>query len=129
MHEGVSMSSPAAKPGKPVELANDALAQLYANLHPALLSGLIVFNFPSLVRDPINTLLAQAPLVALLQAAYCIICLPSTGQTAPAGAKAGPKKKSPKAAQDIWAKLVVRRTWDAVSPFTLCPHRLGVSMR
>lgn len=95
---------------KPIEILRSQYALLYANLHPVLLLSVVVLNFSSLVRDPVPTLLGLAPTITTLQVIYCIVCLPSTGQAAPSGAKAGSKKKTVKTQQDIWAKAVVRRS-------------------
>lgn len=100
-------AEPAQKSVKHVEILPDQIAQLYANLHPVLLFSLIPFSFKSLVNDPVNTLLGLAPTVLIIQAIYCIACLPSSGQTPPSAHKPGQKKKPSKPAQDIWARVVV----------------------
>lgn len=97
----------ASPPSKPVDILSSQTSQLYSNLHPILLSSILAFSFKTLVHDPVNTLLGLAPTVAILQALYCVICLPSTGQTPPPVRKPGEKKKPQKAGQDIWAKIVV----------------------
>lgn len=110
----MSASTPNAKPtqaeapSKPIDLIQSQYSLLYGNLHPILLLSLGVFSFNSLVSDPVNTLLGLAPTVATLQAVYCILCLPSTGQAPPTAHKPGQKKKAAKPVQDIWAKVVVR---------------------
>ncbi|RMY75969.1 hypothetical protein D0863_02257 [Hortaea werneckii] len=96
----------ASPPSKPVEILSSQTSQLYSNLHPILLSSILAFSFKTLVHDPVNTLLGLAPTIAILQALYCVICLPSTGQTPPPVRKPGEKKKPQKAGQDIWAKIV-----------------------
>ncbi|KAK4546827.1 hypothetical protein LTR36_001559 [Oleoguttula mirabilis] len=93
-------------PAKPVNLLQSQPSQFYANLHPILLLSLPLFSFKSLVNDPVNTLLGLTPALAILQAIYCVVCLPSTGQAPPAPHKPGQKKKAGKPAQDIWAKVV-----------------------
>lgn len=106
-------SQQATKPPDPqksikhVDILQSQYSYLFANLHPVLLLSLVPFSFKSLVNDPVNTLLGLAPTVALVQAIYCIVCLPSTGQTPPPAHKPGQKKKSGKPVQDIWAKVVV----------------------
>lgn len=96
------------KPLKPVDILQNQPSILFANLHTVLLLSLVPISFRSLVNDPVNTLLGLAPTVAIVQAIYCIVCLPSTGQTPPPAHKPGQKKKSGKPVQDIWAKVVVR---------------------
>ena len=93
---------------KPVDILQTQLSLLYANLHPILLLSILLFSFRSLVEDPVNTLLGLAPTVAIVQALYCVLCLPSTGQIPAPAPKPGQKKKAAKPAQDIWAKVVVR---------------------
>jgi hypothetical protein len=95
----------------PIEVLTTPESRFYANLHPILLLAIFIAAFRSLVADPINTLLGLAPTVAILQAAYCILCLPSSGNPAPAPPKPGQKKKKPaKPTQDLAAKIVVRRS-------------------
>lgn len=112
----MSSSSPNAKApapaqmAKPIDILQTQLSQHYANLHPILLLSILLFSFRPLVSDPVNMLLALAPTVAMLQALYCVICLPSTGQTPAPAPKPGQKKKVSKPAQDIWARIVVRTT-------------------
>lgn len=95
--------APVAVPLKPVDILQTQTAQSYAHLHPILLLSGLLLSFRSLVQDPVNTLLGLAPTVTILQAVYCVLCLPIPGQAA----KAGQKKKVSKQSQDIWSKIVV----------------------
>lgn len=109
------MSSPqanakAAAPvpiSKPIDIVQTQFSLLYANLHPVLLLSILLFGFRTLVEDPVNTLLGLAPTITILQAVYCVLCLPSTGQTPAPTPKPGQKKKAAKPVQDVWAKVVV----------------------
>lgn len=93
---------------KPVVVLQDQVSLLVRNLQPILLVSLLPVFFTRLVQDPASTLLALAPTVALVQAIYCVCCLPSTGQSVtPAVLKPGQKKKAAKPAQDLGARLVV----------------------
>lgn len=92
---------------KPIEVFSNDTSRLAANLHPILLSSVLIFSFKSLVRDPVNTLIGLAPTVAIVQLAYCVICLPSTGQPPPPAHKPGQKKKIAKPVQDLGTKAVV----------------------
>lgn len=105
---GASKSQETAKSTRHVDVLPDNASQFYANLHPVLLLSLIPFSFKSLVNDPVNTLLGLAPAVLLVQAIYCVVCLPSSGQNPPTKSKPGEKRKPAKPAQDIWSKIVVR---------------------
>ena len=94
-------------PTKPIDIFQTQYSLIYANVHPVLLLSLLLFNFGALVQDPVSALTKSIVGTALLQAIYCVVCLPSTGQsTAKSGSK-GQKKKGAKASQDIWSKLVV----------------------
>ncbi|USW48118.1 Putative GPI biosynthesis protein Pig-F [Septoria linicola] len=98
---------PATLPaGKAVDILPSSASQLFSNLHPILLLSVVPIAFGSLVADPVTTLLGLAPTTLALQAIYCVLCLPHTGNTTSPKQKPGPKAKSPKPAQDIWAKLV-----------------------
>ncbi|KAH9826193.1 Glycosylphosphatidylinositol anchor biosynthesis protein 11 [Teratosphaeria destructans] len=91
-------------PAKPIDILPNQIATLYANLHPVLLLSIVLVNFRLLVQDPVSTLAAVAPITGLLQAVYCVLCLPSTGQAPPP--KPGQKKKTTKNGQDVWARIV-----------------------
>ena len=119
MHDfAMSSSTPNAKaavpaiPEKPIDILQTQVSLLYANLHPVLLLSILVFSFNTLVDDPVNTLLGLAPTLAVIQALYCVLCLPSTGQTPAPTPKPGQKKKAVKPAQDVWAKVVVSELAD-----------------
>lgn len=103
--DGKSATTPS--PLKPIDLLQNPASQLYANLHPILLISILLFSFKTLVQNPVGTLLGLAPTVTILQALYCVLCLPSSGQTPAATSKPGQKKKPAKPAQDVWAKVVV----------------------
>ena len=49
----------------------------------------------------------ETPVVAVLQATYCVVCLPYSRQTPSAQPKPGQKRKAPKQAQELWARIVV----------------------
>ena len=94
-------SPPEAQPrrivpvSKQIALLPSDSAQLYTHIHPVLVLGSLFFLFPSLVDDPVGTLLwALVPLSAL-QATYCVICLPpSSGSSTPqATPSRTPKRK------------------------------------
>lgn len=110
LHPSPSTMNPFATP-KPTDLLPTSTSLLYANLHPILLLSILAFTFPAVVADPVPALLGLAPTTALLQGLYCVLCLPSTGQSPPEEKrKGGEKRKAGKAAgsQDVWAKVVVR---------------------
>jgi phosphatidylinositol glycan class F len=91
---------------KPVALLQNQMSLLVSNLQPILLGSLLPVFFGSLVRDPVNTLIALVPTVAIIQAVYCVFCLPSSGHPAPTKLKPGQKSQS-KQKTDLGAQLVV----------------------
>lgn len=107
----IPASKPAPTPlpqAKPTELLHDQYSFLAANLHPVILLSGLALSFNRLVQDPVMTLARAAPVVIILQALYCFLCLPSTGQAPPQ-----PKnkwKKQAKPSQDFGARAVVRPT-------------------
>ena len=101
-------SAPVQSQLKPTDILGGQYSFSYSNLQPVLLLGTLLFSFRSLVNDPVNTLLGLAPTVALVQLAYCVLCLPSSGQAPSTPLKPGQKKKASKPAQDLGVKVVVR---------------------
>ena len=116
--------APASPPSKPIDVLQTQSSLLYTNLHPVLLLSLLLFSFKTLVADPVNTLLGLVPTIAILQAIYCVLCLPSAGQTPPTAPKAGQKRKPAKPAQDIWARVVVRES-NPRSPIQTLTNRIA----
>jgi hypothetical protein len=110
----MASKSPSA-PSKPIEIFQTQPSQLIANLHPILLLSVLIFSFKSLVNDPVNTLIGIAPTIALVQAIYCVVCLPSTGQAPPPPLKPGQKRKAASFTQDLGAKVVVCSWLDGAS--------------
>ena len=93
---------------KPVDILQTQPSLLYGNVQPVLLLSILALSFKTLVQDPVNTLLRLVPVITVLQALYCVLCLPSTDQAPATAPKPGQKKKSAKPGQDVWARLVVR---------------------
>lgn len=102
---GKAAATPATS--RNVEILQTQASQLYASVHPILLLSLLLASFKALVRDPVNTLLGLTPIVAILQAVYCVLCLPYSGTASNVPPKPGQKKKAQKPAQEILARLVV----------------------
>ena len=113
-------------PAKAIDVLQNQYALLYANLHPVLLLSILFFSFRTLVEDPVNTLLGLAPTIAIIQAVYCVLSLPPKGQTPTSTPKPGQKKKSQRAAQDIWAKIVVCKEGVTSMDFELMLFPAGV---
>ncbi|EMC98997.1 hypothetical protein BAUCODRAFT_387348 [Baudoinia panamericana UAMH 10762] len=90
---------------KPVDILTTQASVFYANLQPVLLLSTIFLSFKTLVKDPVSTLTGLAPPLALVQAIYCVVCLPSSGQAPTQAHKPGQKRKAQKAGQHLWAKI------------------------
>lgn len=95
----VTMSAPDQPVAKsqPIELLPTDLARIFTNVHPALLLSAYYLRFPALVADPVTTLLQSLPILAILQIAYAIFCLPPTGS----GTSSKPIKKAKSGAKKI----------------------------
>ncbi|KAF2200364.1 hypothetical protein GQ43DRAFT_77180 [Delitschia confertaspora ATCC 74209] len=80
----------------PIDVLHKDTAKLYTHIHPILLLSLYVFQFKSIVADPVPALVNTLIALGVLQIAYVSICLPPTGGSAtPAPvARAGGKKKT-----------------------------------
>lgn len=101
--DSVTMSSTLAKGNavaagvQPAAVLDTTLAKSLSAGRPALLLSLLVLRFYSLVAEPVSTLYTALPVVAAVQVAYAVVCLPVAGaQTAKTGKKSRPgeKKKS-----------------------------------
>jgi len=91
-----STPAPALKISLPIELLPTDLARIFSQAHPALLLSAYYIRFPSLVADPVPTLLHSLLPLAALQLAYVVLCLPAAGSNTKAVKKVkfGPAKKS-----------------------------------
>jgi GPI ethanolamine phosphate transferase 2/3 subunit F len=56
-----------------------ALAQTATHLIPVLQLAVFIARFDALVADPVSTMMSSLPIVAALQIAYVLICLPPAG--------------------------------------------------
>lgn len=80
-----------------VPLLSNPAAVPAAIAHPLLLAGLFFWRFNALVTDPVSTLQTALPVVAAIQVAYAVLCLPVTGSQgakAPKKPRHGDKKKA-----------------------------------
>lgn len=100
----------------PVDILGGPLAGTYAQIHPVLVLGMIYMSFQNIVADPVNSLLRLAPIVALLQLVYCVICLPISGArgssniakpTQPQRRKPGAGNVSKVHGQPVTARIIV----------------------
>jgi phosphatidylinositol glycan class F len=82
-----------------INVLNTDLARLYTHIHPFLLLSGYLFNFASIVSDPVSLLSKLAIPLSALQIAYVIICLPTAGSVNPKGS--GPKKPSKSRTESI----------------------------
>lgn len=79
---------------------DNALSKGIAFGRVAVLLGLLAAQFNDLVAEPVLTLQSALPVVAVVQVAYAVLCLPAAGsQQAKAAKKARPgEKKKPEQA-------------------------------
>lgn len=78
----------------PVPVFNTPLAKGISFGRVAVLLSLLALRFDALVKDPASTLQTSIPVVALLQVAYAVVCLPVAGSSiSKVGKKARPGEK------------------------------------
>lgn len=81
----------------PVAIHDTPAANAVSFGRPALLGALLLLRFGALVRDPVSALQTALPVVAVIQAAYLVLCVPVAGSPAVKAAKKarpGEKKRS-----------------------------------
>lgn len=88
------------KPSLAVELAPlltnaDNISRSYRHIHPILVLAIFYSRFSSTVEDPVGSLLALLPALAVLQCIYCAICLPTSSNSASDAAAAASDAKTP----------------------------------
>lgn len=93
-----------------------------AAVRPALLLALLAFRFRALVKDPVSELQIGLPIVAAIQVAYTVVCLPAAGsqQAKPAKkARPGERKKQESTGPNlvvVWFSSLARATPDQIEP-------------
>lgn len=85
---------------RPVQIRSTPLAQAARHALPALLAVLFGARFRALVADPSSAMATALPLVAALQVAYAILCLPAPGSTQGGGGGAR-KAQKPRPGESI----------------------------
>lgn len=97
---------------QPVPIFDTTVAKAVALARPGWLVASLIWRFPALVADPVLTLQTALPVVAAVQIAYAVVCLPVAGsQHVKHGKKArlGDKKKAdasgpnPTVVSALWA--------------------------
>lgn len=93
----------------PVQIRPSPTAQTARHALPALLAAVYAVRFPALVADPVPAMASTLPVVAALQVAYAVLCLPAAGSPAKPAAKSRPgeKKKGAGAAGDATRGVTV----------------------
>ncbi|KAM0555033.1 hypothetical protein ACHAPJ_006381 [Fusarium lateritium] len=100
MSTTVVKSAPAQQPAPKADvpaipLVNSPAALPASVAHQLLLAGFFYWRFDALVADPVSTLQTALPVVAAIQAAYLMLCLPPAGSSATnKKPRPGEKKKS-----------------------------------
>jgi phosphatidylinositol glycan class F len=79
---------------QPTHILSTPTAQAARHALPALQAALFIYRFKDLVADPVPTMWSTLPLVAIIQAAYALLCLPVAGSAKPSRKpRPGEKKK------------------------------------
>lgn len=65
----------------PIQTLQTPISQTLRHILPALQAGLFVLQFRPLVADPVPTMLTSLPIIAALQLAYALLCLPPAGSS------------------------------------------------
>lgn len=92
---------------QPINTLPTDVARLYTTIHPLLLLSLYYFAFPSLVSDPVLTLQNAVLPLSVLQLAYVVTCLPTSGSSPDIppipskAAKSGQRKRPSPAKQNV----------------------------
>lgn len=77
----------------PVHLNSTAASQAARHVLPVVVASLFLASFKHLVADPVPTMTASLPVVALLQVLYAFLCLPAAGSGSPRNRKHKPGEK------------------------------------
>ncbi|KAH7025929.1 GPI biosynthesis protein family Pig-F-domain-containing protein [Microdochium trichocladiopsis] len=84
-------------PNPPIRVLANPQAATASQIHPAVLLGLFALRFRALVADPVSAMSGSLPVVAAIQIAYAVMCLPPAGSSAAARQsrklRSGEKKK------------------------------------
>lgn len=84
---GSSPAKPRDVSPQPVQINSSPSAQAIRHLQPVLLLATFLLRFNALVANPVSTMQTSLPVVAAIQVAYVVACLP------PAGSQVGTVKK------------------------------------
>jgi len=77
----VAATAQSMKASSPIEPLPTDLARIVTHIQPVLLLSAYYLRFPSLVSDPVASLLVGLIPLTIVQATYCVVCLPPTGTT------------------------------------------------
>ncbi|KFX92263.1 hypothetical protein V490_05493 [Pseudogymnoascus sp. VKM F-3557] len=118
-------TSTSPPPTTAIYKVNTTLSSTYTHVHTPLLYSTVFFSLPALIANPLSTLTYGAGALALVQSAYCAICLqPALGGTATkkkkkkAKAKAGPPGAQAKKEEEA----------DLVGPAIDIAYRLAIAL-
>lgn len=104
----VAGQTPEPKP-QPVDLLTTPAARLYNQVHPALVLSIYFGSFSFTVTDPVTSLVYLLVPLAILQAAFCGVCVPPSSSDTTVGKASQPqrKKKSGSRYAELSSRLVV----------------------
>lgn len=111
---------------QPVHLHATAASQAGRHVFPVAIAALFLASFGHLVADPVPTMWASLPVVALLQVVYAALCLPMAGSGAAGGKSKKPRPGDKKKAGDVSGPsfIIVR---PASRPRSLARHLLSAA--
>ncbi|KFY64418.1 hypothetical protein V497_01704 [Pseudogymnoascus sp. VKM F-4516 (FW-969)] len=118
-------TSTSPPPTTAIYKVNTTLSSVYTHVHTPLLFSSVFFSLPALVANPLSTLTYGAGALALVQSAYCAICLqPALGGTAT-------KKKKKKTKAKVGppgAQVKKEEEVDMVGPAIDIAYRLAIAL-
>ncbi|OIW28535.1 hypothetical protein CONLIGDRAFT_681489 [Coniochaeta ligniaria NRRL 30616] len=102
----------------PTQTLPTPAAQTARHALPALQAALFIFCFRSLVANPVSTMWSTLPFVALIQAAYALVCLPVAGSSRPSRKpRPGEKRKDGGGSNAFVAVLLSLLLSVSITPF------------
>jgi phosphatidylinositol glycan class F len=115
-----SAAPPPQKASSQISLLPTDIARIFTHVHPALVLSAFYLRFPALVADPTAALLNSLVLLAVIQMAFAVVCLPATGSSSASKpsrkSKPGAKKTTSGSSDPSSAKPLVSSPSLLVAP-------------
>lgn len=93
---------------KPIAPLQTESSKIFRHLHPILLLSAYNFQFPTLVRDPVSTMLNSLLPLAVVQSVYLATCLPVAGESPKTGGAGKKGKKGAHSSNDTITKIAMK---------------------